>query len=124
MKGAMQMLILWLSVNLMAGALYALGVSPGIGQVDSHNPEQVYDAFNPNQTITGWTADNPEFTVGDPVRALRKLWTTIGLAVATVPTILGSWGVPDPIVNVLNALWIIIWAVFTWEFISGRLIAD
>ena len=120
----MNLLIIWISINLMAGALNALGIPPGMGHVDSTNPEQVYNAFDPNTTISGWTGEETGYEIGDPVRGIWSLWSTVGLYVATVPTVLSSWGVPAPIVLMLNAIWIIIWAVFAWEFISGRMIAD
>jgi hypothetical protein len=118
----MNLLIIWISINLMSGVLNDLGVPPGIGHVVSTDPEQVYNAFEPGDMITGWTGDSKDYTIGDPVRAGRNLWTTISLYVNGVPAVLSSWGVPEPIVLFLNAIWIIIWAVFAWEFVSGRIL--
>jgi hypothetical protein len=120
----MNILIVWISINLMAGVLDTLGVPPGIGHVTGTNPEQVYNAFDPNTTISTWTGEDPEYQVGDPVRGIWALWRTVNLYVNGVPAVLRTWGVPEPITLMIQALWIIIWAVFAWEFISGRMISN
>ena len=84
------------------------------------DPDQVYSAFDPNQTIQSWTGEETGYEVGDPVRGLWNLWNTINLVVATLPTVLESWGVPGPIVLGMKVLWIMTWAFFAWDFISGR----
>ena len=124
MKYPVFMLVMWISINLAAGTLHSLGVQPGYGQMDSLDPDQVYDAFDPDQTIQSWTGEETGYEVGDPVRGLWNLWNTISFYMATIPTIMYSWGVPSAITNMLGAIWMIIWAFFAWGFISGRWITD
>lgn len=124
MKFAWQALIFWIFINGSVGMLYSLGVPPFYTEVNSVDLEEVADLMDPNATIQGWVGDATDYEIGDPVRGISKLWTTIVMYVAGLPTVLASWGVPAPIILMLFAGWMITWGAFGYEFITGRIFSD
>ena len=120
MKHQTVMLFCWLAINLIPGVLYSMGVPITEGQVDSMDPDLVASAFDPNSTIAQFIGDADEYEVGDPVLATSKLWTMIGLTVASVPTILLNSGMYPTLAAMMAAMWVMGHGYFFLSWIGGR----
>lgn len=124
MKFAWQALLFWIFLNGAVGMFYQLGVPPFYTEVDSVNLDNVADLMDPNATIQGWVGESTDYEMGDPVRGLSKLWTTISMYVVGLPNVLQSWGMPSAIIIMVFAGWMLVWGAFGYEFITGRIFSD
>jgi len=87
-------------------------------------PTELTQQFNATREITSWGGWTTTVAIiGDMVSGINMLWTTAQTFVIGFPFFLYDLGAPATVVLPVGALWSLIWVVFVWEFISGRIIS-
>jgi len=111
-----------LCINMSIYLVNSYGFFEGAQTLTSLTPEEVSDNIDIDSLIT------PDSSLVTPFynfwKGMNSLWTLVSTLVLGLPNLLTEFGVPDPVMYVVKAIYGLLLSIFFIEFFSGKEITD